>query len=154
VISTPHGGSHDWVQQTPQSFETTILDIHQMTSKLRRGSHDWVRQTPPSFEITILEYIIKHIIQSEFYASLKYETKERAFVAQEAHTSPKSHHELNIWQRISPFKVRVLQPRLVQQVAKQVSIKTKGTYTSGEHEQLIELLSFSICSIVQTSQVI
>jgi hypothetical protein len=46
-------------------------------------------------------------------------------MAQEAHTSPKSHHELNIWQMISPLKVRVLQPRLVQQVAKQVSIKIK-----------------------------
>jgi hypothetical protein len=34
------------------------------------------------------------------------------------HTSPKSHHELNIWQSISPLKMRVLQPRLVQQVAK------------------------------------
>jgi hypothetical protein len=30
----------------------------------------------------------------------------------------------------------------------------KSTYTSGEQEQLIELLSFSICSKVQTSQVI
>jgi hypothetical protein len=26
------------------------------------------------------------------------------FAAQEAHTSPKSHHELNIWQRISLLK--------------------------------------------------
>jgi hypothetical protein len=32
----------------------------------RGGSHDWVRQTPRSFEITILESIIKHIIQTEF----------------------------------------------------------------------------------------
>jgi hypothetical protein len=30
----------------------------------------------------------------------------------------------------------------------------QSTYTSGEHEQLIELSSFSICSTVQTSQVI
>jgi hypothetical protein len=30
----------------------------------------------------------------------------------------------------------------------------KSTYTSGEHEQLIDLSSFSICSTVQTSQVI
>jgi hypothetical protein len=126
VISIPRGGSHDWLRQTPQSFETTVLDITQMTSRPRGGSHDWIRQTPRSFEIIILESIIKHIIQTEFYASLKHETKERAFVAQEAHISPKSHHELNIWQRISPLKVRVLQPRLVQRVAKQVSIKTKA----------------------------
>jgi hypothetical protein len=30
----------------------------------------------------------------------------------------------------------------------------KSTYTSGEQEQLIMLSSFSICSTVQTSQVI
>jgi hypothetical protein len=126
VISRPRGGSYDRVRQTPRSFETTVLDIPQMTSRLRGGSHDWVRQTPQSFEITILESIIKHRIQIEFYARLKHETKEYAFAAQEAHTSPKSHHDLNIWQRISPLKVRVLQPRLVQQVAKQVSIKIKA----------------------------
>jgi hypothetical protein len=97
-----------------------------MTSRPHGGSHDWVRQTPRSFEITILESIIKYRIQTEFYASLKHETKECAFAAQETHTSPKSHHELNIWQRTSPLKVSVLQPRLVQQVTKQVSIKTKA----------------------------
>jgi hypothetical protein len=30
----------------------------------------------------------------------------------------------------------------------------KSTYTSGEQEQLIELSSFSMCSTLQTSQVI
>jgi hypothetical protein len=30
----------------------------------------------------------------------------------------------------------------------------KNTYTSGEQEQLIELPSFSMCSTLQTSQVI
>jgi hypothetical protein len=114
VISRPCGGSHDWVRQTPRSFETTILDIPQMTSRTRGGSHDWVRQTPQSFEIIILESIIKHRIQTEFYASLKHETIDCTFAAQEAQTSPKSHHELNIWQSISPLKVRVLQPRLIQ----------------------------------------
>jgi hypothetical protein len=126
VISRPRGGSHDFVRQTPRSFETDVLDIPQMTSRPRGGSHDWVRQTLQSFKIIILESIIKHIIQIEFSAIIKHETKECAFAAQEAHTSPKSHHELNIWQRISPLKVRVLHPRLVQQVAKQVSIKTKA----------------------------
>jgi hypothetical protein len=33
-----------------------------------------------------------------------------------AHTSPKSYHKLNIWQIISPLKVRVLKPRLIQQI--------------------------------------
>jgi hypothetical protein len=46
--------------------QTTVLDIPQMTSRLRGGSHDWVRQTPQSFEIIILESIIKHIVQTEF----------------------------------------------------------------------------------------
>jgi hypothetical protein len=44
VISRSRGGSHDWVQQTPRSFET-ILDIPQMTFIPRGGLHDWVRQT-------------------------------------------------------------------------------------------------------------
>jgi hypothetical protein len=47
-----------------------------------------------------------------FSQVLKYKINGRAFAIQEVHTYPKSHHELNIWQRISPFKVRVLQPRL------------------------------------------
>jgi hypothetical protein len=96
-----------------------------MTSRSCGGSHDWAQKIPRSFKITILESIIKYRIQTKFYVSLKYETKERAFAAQETHTSPKSHHELNIWQKISPLKVRVLHPRLVQQVVKQVSIKIK-----------------------------
>jgi hypothetical protein len=66
VISRLCGGSHDWVRETPQSFETTILGIPQMTSTPYGGSHDWVRQTPQSFEITILKSIIKDRIQTEF----------------------------------------------------------------------------------------
>jgi hypothetical protein len=66
VISRPREGSHNWVRQTPRSFETTILGIPQMTSRPRGGSHDWIWQTPQSFEITILESIIKHRIQTEF----------------------------------------------------------------------------------------
>jgi hypothetical protein len=74
VISKPHGGSHDWVRQTPRSFETTVLDIPQMTSRPRRGSHDWVRQTPRSFEITILEFSLSteyKLILSKFKAQDK-----------------------------------------------------------------------------------
>jgi hypothetical protein len=51
---------------------------------------------------------------------------ERALLAQEAHTSPKSHHELNIWQRISLLKLRLLKMRIIQQVTKQVSKEIKG----------------------------
>jgi hypothetical protein len=38
VISRLHRGSHDSVRQTPQSFETTVLDIPQMTSRPHGGS--------------------------------------------------------------------------------------------------------------------
>jgi hypothetical protein len=47
-------------------------------------------------------------------------------MAQEAHTSPKSHHELNIWQRISLLKVKLSKSRPTQQVTKEVSIKIKA----------------------------
>jgi hypothetical protein len=66
MISRLRGGSHDWIRQTPRSFEITILDIPQMISRPRGGSHDWVWQTPQSFEITLLEFISKHRIQTEF----------------------------------------------------------------------------------------
>jgi hypothetical protein len=66
MISRPHGGSHDWVQQTPRSFKIVVLDIPQIISRPRRRSHDWVRQTLESFDITILEFINKHMIQTKF----------------------------------------------------------------------------------------
>jgi phenylpropionate dioxygenase-like ring-hydroxylating dioxygenase large terminal subunit len=56
VISTPRGGSHDWVRQTPQSFETTVLNISQMTYRPRGELHNWIWQTHQRFEITILKY--------------------------------------------------------------------------------------------------
>jgi bifunctional DNase/RNase len=55
-----------------------ILDP-QVISKPCGGSHDWVHQTLQSFETTVLEFIIKHIIQTKFYASLNHETKECVF---------------------------------------------------------------------------
>jgi hypothetical protein len=51
---------------------------------------------------------------------------ERALLAQEAHTSPKSHHELNILQRISLLQLRFLKERTIHQVTKQVSKEIKG----------------------------
>jgi hypothetical protein len=66
MISRPRGGSHDWVRQTPRSFEITVLGIPQMISRSRKRSYDWVQQTPQSFGITIFEFIIKHRIQTEF----------------------------------------------------------------------------------------
>jgi hypothetical protein len=56
VISRPRRGSHDWVWQTPQSFEITVLDIPQMISRPRGESHDRVQKTLRSFEIIILEF--------------------------------------------------------------------------------------------------
>jgi hypothetical protein len=46
MISRPRGGSHDWVRQTPRSFEITVLGIPQMISRPRGGSHDCIQQTP------------------------------------------------------------------------------------------------------------
>jgi hypothetical protein len=127
-----------------------LLDIPQMTSRPHRGLHDWVRQTPWSFKIIILKSIIKHKIQAEFYASLKHEAKECVFAAQEAHTSSKSHHELNIWQIISPLKSERAPAKTYPASRKASLNQDKSTYTSGEQVQLIELSSFSICSTVQT----
>jgi hypothetical protein len=121
-----------------------------MISRQHGGSHDWVRQTPQSFKITILESNMKHKIQTKFYVSLKYKTKECALLTQEAHTSPKSHHELNIWQSISLLKVRLPKSRLTQQVANYVSIKIKALIHVGEQVQLIELSSFNMCSTMQS----
>jgi DNA-directed RNA polymerase subunit H (RpoH/RPB5) len=47
-------------------------------------------------------------------------------VTEEAHTSPKSHPEPNIWQRISLLKVKLPKLRLTQQVANEVSMKIKA----------------------------
>jgi hypothetical protein len=66
-----------------------------MTSRPCGESHDWVRHTP-ELQDHYIGILIKHMIQTEFKASLKHKTNECAFAAQEAHTYPKSHHELNI----------------------------------------------------------
>jgi hypothetical protein len=101
----------------------------QMISRLCGGSHDWVRQTPQSFTITVLEFFIKHKISKEIslnFKSLSTRQHKCALLAQEAHTTPKSHHELNIWQRISLLKVRLLKMRIIQHITKQVSKEIKG----------------------------
>jgi Ser-tRNA(Ala) deacylase AlaX len=59
----------------------TILDIPQMTSKPCGGSHDWVRQTPQSFEITILESNMKRKVQTKFLGKFKHKIKECALLA-------------------------------------------------------------------------
>jgi hypothetical protein len=46
-------------------------------------------------------------------------------MAHETHTSLKSHHDLNIWQKISLLKVNLLKSRLIPQVARQVSKEIK-----------------------------
>jgi hypothetical protein len=38
----------------------------QMISRPCGGSYDWVQQTTQSFNITILKFFIKHKVQSEF----------------------------------------------------------------------------------------
>jgi hypothetical protein len=38
-------------------FNNLLILSPQMISTQRKGSHDWVRQTPQSFEITVLDII-------------------------------------------------------------------------------------------------
>jgi hypothetical protein len=97
-----------------------------MTSIPHRGSHDWVQQTPQSFEITVLESNMKHMVQTRFLDKFKHKIKECALLVQGAHTSLKSHHELNIWQMVSLLKVRLPKTRLTQQVENEVSFKIKA----------------------------
>jgi hypothetical protein len=58
----------------------------------------------------------------------KIQDKRVCTLTQEAHTSLKSHHELNIWQRVSLLKLRLPKSRLTQQgqVSNEVSIKIKA----------------------------
>jgi hypothetical protein len=66
-----------------------------MISRLRGGSHDWVQQTHRSFEIIVLEFTLSTSYKLNF-GRLGTRQHEHALLAQEAHTSPKSQHELNI----------------------------------------------------------
>jgi hypothetical protein len=68
---------------------------------------------------------MKHKVQTEFLDKFRHKTKESTLLAQETHTSSKSHHELNIWQNVSLLKVRLPKTRLTQQVTNEVSIKIK-----------------------------
>jgi hypothetical protein len=65
------------------------------------------------------------MIQTEFYVSLKHKINECAFAAQEAHTSLKSYHEINICQMISLLKVKLSKSVLITQVPRQVSKEIK-----------------------------
>jgi hypothetical protein len=68
------------------------------------------------------------------------------FVAQEAHTSLKSHHELSIFSKDFTSQSEVAQIKTYP-ISHKASLKRdKSTDTSGEHEQLIELLNFNMCS--------
>jgi hypothetical protein len=137
-------------------FNNLLILSPQMISRLRGGSHDWVRQTSWSFKIIILDIIFlkwsldgaedhttrydKHLrsLRSPYqkfslstryklnFRSLSIRQHECALLAQEAYTSSKSHHELNIWQRIFLLKVKFLKIRIIQQVRKEVSKEIKG----------------------------
>jgi hypothetical protein len=126
MISRLHGGSHDWVRQTPRSFEITVLDIIFLKWSLdcaecrttEYGKHPRASRSPYwNFSLST-RYKLN-------FRSLSTRQHERALSAQAAHTSPKSHHELNIWQRISLLKVKLLKMRIIQQVVKQVSKEMK-----------------------------
>jgi hypothetical protein len=154
VISKLRRGSRDWVRQTPRNFETTVLDIPQMTFRPRKESYDWVRQTPRSFEITILESIIKHIIQTEFLGKFKAQDKRVCLCGiRGTHLSNvpswAKHLAKNFTTQNEGASAKTCPTR-----CKASLNQDKNTYISGEHGKLIELSSFSICSTMQTSQVI
>jgi hypothetical protein len=127
MIYRPHGGSHDWVWQTPRIFKITVLDIIFLKLSLDRvedrttgySKHPKVSRSP------YWNFSLSTGYKLNFW-SLTTRQHERGLLAQEAHTSLKSHHELNIWKRISLLKVRLLKIRIIQQVAKQVSKEIKG----------------------------
>jgi hypothetical protein len=73
-----------------------------------------------------LESNLKHNVQSKFLDKFKHKTKKCTLLTQEAHTSSKSHHKLNIWHRVSLLKVRLPKTILTQQVANEVLIKIKA----------------------------
>jgi hypothetical protein len=76
---------------------TLDLAIHQHLGSLKQVINKiiWIRDTG-CYRDHHIGILIKHRIQNEFYARLKHETKE-CLCGTRAHTSPKSHHVLNIW---------------------------------------------------------
>jgi hypothetical protein len=71
-----------------------------------------------------------------------------------AHTSPKSHHELNIWQRNFTSQNEGAPAKTYPASREASPNQDKNIYTSGEQEQLISLSSFNMCSTLQTPHVI
>jgi hypothetical protein len=82
-------------------------------------------------------------------STIKYKTNERALLTQESHTSSKSHHELKICQSIS-LLTKDVQTKTYPASHKLSLNQDKNTYICGEHEQLIEMPSFNMCSILQS----
>jgi hypothetical protein len=125
-------------REEPIKFNNLLILSYQMISRPCRGSYDWVRQTPQSFKITILDIIFlkssmwpywNFSLSARYklnFISLSTRQHECALLAQEAHTFPKSHNELNIWQRILLLQLRLLKSRIIHHVAKQVSKEIKG----------------------------
>jgi hypothetical protein len=121
MISRPRGGSHDWVQQTPRSFEITVLDIIFLKWSLNctEGRTAGYGKHPRALISSYWNFSLSTRYKLNF-RSLSIKQHERALLAQETHTSLKSHHELNIWQMISLLKVRLLTNRIIQQVSKEI----------------------------------
>jgi hypothetical protein len=127
MISRPHGGLHDWLWQTPRSFKITILDIIFLKWSLNcvEGRTTGYDKHPRASWSPYWNFSLSTRYKLNF-RSLSTRQHECALLAQEAHTSLKSHHEVNIWQKISLLKIRFLKMWIIQQVAKQVSKEIKG----------------------------
>jgi hypothetical protein len=149
MISRPHRGLHDWVWQTPQSFEITVLDIIFLKWSLYRmeGRTIGYGKHPRASRSSYWNFSLSTRYKLNFRC-LSTRQHERALLAQEAHTSPKSHHELNFWQRISLLQLRLLKLRIIQQVSKE--IKWLIQVVSKIYDEVVKLS----CSTLQSWKVI
>jgi hypothetical protein len=127
MICRPCEASHNWVRQTPRIFKIILLDIIFLKWSLDRaeshtigyGTHlGALRSLYWNFSLSTRYNLNFRILSTRQH--------ECALLAQVAHASLEFHHELNIWQRISLLKVRLLKIRIIQQVTKQVSKEIKG----------------------------
>jgi hypothetical protein len=122
MIYRPRGGSHNYVRQTFRSFEVTVLDIIFLKWSLYRAEDHTTRYNKYPVASRSPYWIFSLSMRYKLkFRSLITRQHECALLAQEAHTSPKSHHELNSWHRILLLKLKLLKMRIIKQVTKQVS---------------------------------
>jgi hypothetical protein len=114
------------MENTPELQDHRIGHLSNDLYTARRVARLGMANTPELQDHHIRFNNMKHKVQTELLDKFKHKIKECVLLAQEAHASSKSHHELNIWQRVSLLKVKLPKTRLTQQVINEVSIKIKA----------------------------